>query len=979
MIYRFILSAMAFLVGLVSLNVLAEGASFTWSYASSLTYGTKQSATSALSSASTVPASSGTALAVNQIPIFGANVSKLRYQSNPTLVAIVADTESAYANEEGLSLAISAKPSTVGEAPTSDSTDWVEPQTGAVELEIEFEPEVPYSFVFVTWRFFAAVSSDSGQDARPSTFSIDVEDFETRRNLVSISSDDPRMFPISQVLAAGTGFDIYEKKVEATSNQQTLTLPAANMTGMRTTGFLIEGADRVRMSFSIDHGNSHPAGSMALVDRIEFTSMLPPQLHRGGSDCVTFQENCANLFPVPGSFFDPDFPERPPRFCELQPDNEGQSVDLRQPQEFRGTVMATVIADGEIRIPLGGFIGGVPRQEFEISFLEGNAPEDGGFGEFGSFDRLPSVTVPTFPYQGLTVGMAQFRVPDTFVTESLDLETDFGPSRQVRVRFCFQNPGGKDRVCTVPPAIAIRRPPVVLIHGLWSEAATWTEFDLRTSEYIDVRIADYSASNASSIAENRDVPAHMLFNLCTQYQNQSWFFTQADVIGHSMGGLLARDYLAKGAPFTTINRLYTLNTPHTGSPLANLLISIREHPEPAVGPAFSLAMANFGMPINLGAIDSLAVGSLELASLPTTRVLSHALAGIGGSAFQGNQLILAPGRMGQLYSLAAAIVDLDTLFKGLQHDLVVGRQSQIGGLPLGTYSIFEGFNSIHTRVTSSTDYSERILCPGYAPSSNGSCVRGSGLASGSGTGEFAFFPSPSSVLINTETVTTPFGTEDQKDLIKDGVVILSPTDGDVFQSGESVVVTAESVAPFQAEHVMLGSRFDIAEMTGSPLTSTFDIPLEFVGRFGISTFARDEEGNFTVSSIIELKVESPAELISLSVEPSQLFLRGPDYEPQIIVRGQFADGVERHLESSSTGTTYASSDPSVAEVTSEGRVIPRGVGTAMIVVQNGDAMDSLTIEVLEFELTDIFWDRFETLAGAFELLGFLRAEQVSRD
>lgn len=906
---------------------------------------------------------------IDLVPVFGADIAGLRYRGDSAALSVITDPRSIQDADDRPSLALRARPEASDHKLTNGAGNESSPGEWAAALEIDLDTEFPHAFIFVTWRLFTAYASTPEQSEVPSTFFIDVEDQSARRNLVSVKSGDPRLLPVSHSLVDATALDHFLTNEQPGSPQA-----PAGITELRTSGFLVDGTGAITIRLEIAHGNDSPAGTMVVIDRIELTSMLPVQLQQGGSDCVTFQENCSNLFPVPGTFFDPGFPERPPRFCELQADGQGQDLDLdlQEPLEFRGTIITTVIADGEIRIPLGGFISDEPREEFEISFFEGNAPEDGGFGEFGSFDRLPVVTVPTFSYQGQTVGLAQFLVPETFVTDSLDLETEYGPARRVRLNFCFQNPGGLDRICFVPPPVEIRRPPVVLMHGIWSESATWQNFDLRTSEVLDVRVADYRLTNASSFEENRVVPAHMLSRICADYQALGWFFTQADVIGHSMGGLLAREYLANATPFTTINRLYTLNTPHSGSEWANLVKELREHPDSTTRFAFILFMERWGMSVVQGAIDDLAVGSEALSLLPTTGVLSHALVGVGGSvAFNpGLGLALAPGRIGDVYRFASRSVDLDGFFEGVQHDLVVRRPSQIGGLPLGTYTIFEGLDSIHTEVTSSREYSERILCDGSANESNGSCERGSGLASSTGTGEFSFFPAPTSVSQHKPPLLNHESDKSQRELIEEGVVIVSPSAGSVFQSGDQVTVTLDSVAPFEAEDVLLGSRFAVTEMTGPPFTSSFEIPIEFVGRFDISAYAKDDQGNIALSAVVEIDVEAPGELLGLAAYPPRMYLRGPSDRQQITVTGDFSDGVQRDLTDESAGTIFVSSDTSVVEVTSQGLAIPRGDGLVTVVVQNGGLEHSMTIEVSSFDLGDIFRDRFEALASVIGLWGF---------
>ena len=84
---------------------------------------------------------------------------------------------------------------------------------------------------------------------------------------------------------------------------------------------------------------------------------------------------------------------------------------------------------------------------------------------------------------------------------------------------------------------------------------------------------------------------------------------------------------------------------------------------------------------------------------------SHAMVGTGGS----DALESAPGWLGEFYTFVTFFADItgSDLFEGFQHDFVVGRISQEGGLPDGQTSVFGGFDGIHIFNTGSELYSNR--------------------------------------------------------------------------------------------------------------------------------------------------------------------------------------------------------------------------------------------------------------------------------
>lgn len=705
--------------------------------------------------------------------------------------------------------------------------------------------------------------------------------------------------------------------------------------------------------------------TQVVIEQIRLSAVIPAPLarksdvDRGSADCVSFENYCNALFPLPGTFTGTGNPQDPPRVCEFGVDGRSTTLDLSQPNEFRGTVVQSVVADGVTRVPFAPVFSEA-RDEVEISLINGEVPVDGGLGEFGSFDRLESITVPMVPLdQNSWFGQAQFFAPDSYFHNGLILPDEYGPSRQVQLQFCFQNAGGVDRVCAAT-SVGIVRPNVVLMHGLWSGSDEW-DLPLENEPSIgEVKAADYRATNASSFVENRFEPQKAMFDLCVSNFSRIIMGAQADYVGHSMGGNLARVYLAQAAPYRTINRLYTLNTPHLGSPFANLVVQVRDNLSPLKRLLLILAAERSGRPINRGAIDDLAVGSDALAAIPDTRVLSHALVGVGGSQWAAETLRDAPGLIGGVYRIVDFLSSNGDLFEGIQHDLLVGRNSQIGGLPLGTFTIFDGPDSRHTNVIKSPEHSERLFCP---VDSNGNflCTNGAGsdLINAEGTGQFAFFPSPSSV--RSATIVPPqINTADTRGgvLIEDGLTISSPASGQIILGGSSITVTVESVAPFEAQRVMLLSEFDVSVLEQGPFEFEFTVPEEHVGALPLSAMGEDAAGNFATTVPVVVMVDAPASLVSIDLSPGEVFLNGFDDRRNLRVTGQYNDGIPRDLTDPSTGTVYSSIDPAIVTVSEEGVLRPRRDGVTTVMANNGGLQSSISVEVLN--IGDLlFRDGFE--------------------
>ncbi len=151
-------------------------------------------------------------------------------------------------------------------------------------------------------------------------------------------------------------------------------------------------------------------------------------------------------------------------------------------------------------------------------------------------------------------------------------------------------------VINVP--IVLTRPPLVLIHGLNSSRKTWKDFakyvtngsmglikkanllaeglpaSIELYDKYQVYCVDYSKSNCSHFVENQDKPGRAINLLIRRYREHGILATRADLVGHSMGGILSRlhvQYVEGGRD--NVHKIITVNTPHSGSEWGDLIMS----------------------------------------------------------------------------------------------------------------------------------------------------------------------------------------------------------------------------------------------------------------------------------------------------------------------------------------------------------------------------------------------------------------------
>jgi pimeloyl-ACP methyl ester carboxylesterase len=205
--------------------------------------------------------------------------------------------------------------------------------------------------------------------------------------------------------------------------------------------------------------------------------------------------------------------------------------------------------------------------------------------------------------------------------------------------------------------IRLRRPPVFLIHGLFSTADSWDYFQplvppgagsTNAFQGFDGRFdvftvgmpyatARFSESAASIAAQIKGALAAYL----PQYA-----VGKLDIVGHSMGGVLARK-LTNDDPAieAAVRKIVAMNSPFGGSQLADRIVEQRDR-----------------LPVNAGPTDVMAV--LKIVGDNPERVLSpelkpQALADVCAMTIQGMDLTLR-------FNLTGAVDDLQTTSAEIQ-------------------------------------------------------------------------------------------------------------------------------------------------------------------------------------------------------------------------------------------------------------------------------------------------------------------------
>jgi hypothetical protein len=267
----------------------------------------------------------------------------------------------------------------------------------------------------------------------------------------------------------------------------------------------------------------------------------------------------------------------------------------------QGGIVTGVAADGvsQLLIRVSGINAG---DQVTITLkgddLTGLTSDDGGLDIAGGTDfSSESVSVSAVSTSQGPMAFAVYRAPIDFPRPTKQQDKG-SASRSVSIQVQPASGG------TVTSVVTILRPPVVLIHGLWSSALdTWTNFCplfpgcKQQDQRFFVRAVDYSyfveyfgqlTVRANSLGFQFNAP-----NVLGQLRASIDAFkrgknpaaiqaaaVQADIIAHSMGGDITRTLVLQPGFYVDTNflagdihKVVTINTPHLGTPVASNLLS----------------------------------------------------------------------------------------------------------------------------------------------------------------------------------------------------------------------------------------------------------------------------------------------------------------------------------------------------------------------------------------------------------------------
>jgi len=610
----------------------------------------------------------------------------------------------------------------------------------------------------------------------------------------------------------------------------------------------------------------------------------------------------------------------------------------------RNKGMVGTATDGEARLVLrartnqpGSVTFSIPAGDGELIHYQGTSS--------GS-----SVTVQTVPVGGEHMAFATYRATEQFPRAGHS--EDEGVARR-QTTLSLNASGG----VTLSRILILERPPVVLIHGLFSSSDTWQPFAEKLKSRIsgiepDLFYGDYRYNNAAPFSTNKLIPPAAVIAARNNYRNRGLAVVQADVFGHSMGGILGRIWAGDGQyrkdknyRAGDFNKLIAVDSPHTGSPWANLGWSAWN--DAGVRDAFATLL---GTPTDLGALEDLRTGTDN----PALVAMNGQSPDVPGHVILGNYVptvddladLSCLAIIGSKEPRIVAFCQAWKLFKFFGYDTSISLHFPVGSdLIVSAPSQRDGFGASSSRVSEYSHIHMKFADRPAALETDEVVNRAVELLNTSPDdnefGQFGNGYAQASTMKLSQSLTHPpirvaaAGT---------GIQITSPADGSTVAPGQTVAVTVQPDAGLTLDSLALIVPGDIQQRTAAPWTFSVAIPASAVGPFGMAAAGKGNGGTFYIAEIA-VNVAPTVVLRALATTPADVLLAEAGGQQSLVVQGYYEDGSVRDLTAAATGTTYQSSNTGVVAMDANGRLTARSNGTATITATHGGASAYTTVRV----------------------------------
>lgn len=467
------------------------------------------------------------------------------------------------------------------------------------------------------------------------------------------------------------------------------------------------------------------------------------------------------------------------------------SVSQLQTLLTKGTLVSGVAADGVAEV-IVRIQTTAPNNPFSVALLNDQQPpaqsgspnQDGALGNPGdtSFSQSQlTVTSGGLGSDGEAYAFVVYRAPvdfarptsNGFMSGNCNGTAGTDDKLQCRSVSIQVTDMTLNKIVATTP-VTILRPPVTLIHGVWTNSSSWDNFfplvqgpNYGDSRFHLIRVNYDGLIGPDITASDPPYPASVLERARENSLGLAWNATdaiaqmkdgirdfktgnnpvglavaavQTDIVAHSMGGLVARtvvllpDFLqdSRDPTFSQgyIHKLITIDTPHLGTPLATQLLSPQE-----TGGCLQLLLAKHGsiafntVTLSVGQFSgavgdfvdnpqSTALSNLVNSSthpLPTSLIegIYNNFAVLDNTTDRATLIRNWPfGCPSDPLAQKLTSAGWQNLFSNLRNDAIVPEASQLDNLPASPGNQFPGY--VHSDGTTSLGFSPPGVLDGGA-------------------------------------------------------------------------------------------------------------------------------------------------------------------------------------------------------------------------------------------------------------------------
>ncbi|MCK8113906.1 esterase/lipase family protein [Anaerosoma tenue] len=246
-----------------------------------------------------------------------------------------------------------------------------------------------------------------------------------------------------------------------------------------------------------------------------------------------------------------------------------------------GEPYAGVVADGRstltLRIELGADTEGVLRVAPPVvGSLEGDGLADDGTLTLQSGAVVLTYAPPPYVTSDHLDTVITPPAPGDTLMSARDARTAYSNGGRIHIatiplEFTFTGADGRDT--TVKHDVLVARPPVMLVHGFTGDASTWSRLHSYLGERgFDGVINEYYAGN-QGIHDQAELLGRDIAREKDRYATAGLKIAAVDVVGHSMGGLIAREYVYGLAPHPDdVRKVIMVGTPNHGATFTDKIL-----------------------------------------------------------------------------------------------------------------------------------------------------------------------------------------------------------------------------------------------------------------------------------------------------------------------------------------------------------------------------------------------------------------------